>query len=1073
MKFILFKLFCLGWITLAYSQQSLVQQVSLNQEGSKIAFSLYGDIWTSDINGNDIKRLTVHEAYDGYPHWSADGNSIAFVSDRFDNDDIFLIPVNGGYPKRLTFHSANDILTDFTPNDEILFNTVRNNVQVEREPQIQTIEIKGGTPQDKIDALGFDAVLSPDGTRLAFVKGHCRIEREAYKGSANRDIWIYHFKNKTYSKITNFEGNDFHPQWADNQTIYYQTAQSGKYNVFKLEVDQNGKRLGKPEAVTDFMDRGIFNFDLSGNGKKAILSRGDEIWILDTDSKNKQKINLNISADYAVYPVERKTVNGDLENLAISPNGKYSAFVYRGEIFITENDKDKSRAINLTNSGYRDKMPVWLNDEVLIYVSDVDGNNELYALSSNDPKEKDVFKTLKHNNRKLTNTPEEESDPVISPDKTKLVFTRGNGKLILANISLTGQLSNETELLNGWSKPGDIAWSPDSNWIAYSADNLDFNEELFIQKASKGAEPINVSFHPKNDGNPVWSPDGSKLGFSSNRNNGDYDVWFIWLKKEDWEKTKEDWDEVPDEKEKEKEDNGKEDKTEKKEVAPVVIDLDNIHERKVQVTGFAGGEFLRAISKDGKKFYYNSANGTRGNVKIDSDLFEITWDGKDRKELTSGDKKPRDVVIDEKLTKLYFTSNGKLNLINLKDGKLESMPVSGTMEVNYLVESEQIFEEAWTAINNSFYDPDFHGQDWQKLKEIYKPMAMSATTRRDFMEMFNWMLGQINASHMGMYREEQRADLQKDLTGKLGITVKSLENGMVEIVKITDKMPAEKSQSELFVGDRITRVNGKEITKTMNFYEFLNHTANQKIYLEVEGNKGKREVVIRPASADRSEKYGDWVNERKKLTEKYSNGKLGYIHIQGMNWESFETFEQELAVAGEGKEGIVIDVRYNGGGWTTDYLMAVLNVKQHAYTIPRGAAENIKQDHQKFKDHYPYHERLPISSWTKPSVALCNQASYSNAEIFSHAYKSLGLGDLVGVPTFGAVISTGGRTLIDGSYVRIPFRGWFVKESGGNMEYTPAVPDILVEDLPDSKAKGEDPQLKKAVESLLVKNAKP
>ena len=186
-----------------------------------------------------------------------------------------------------------------------------------------------------------------------------------------------------------------------------------------------------------------------------------------------------------------------------------------------------------------------------------------------------------------------------------------------------------------------------------------------------------------------------------------------------------------------------------------------------------------------------------------------------------------------------------------------------------------------------------------------------------------------------------------------------------------------------------------------------------------------------------------------------------------MNWTSFERFERELMAAGTGKEGVVIDVRYNGGGWTTDYLMAVLNVKQHAYTIPRGAAKDLSTEHKQFKNYYPFSERLPLASWTKPSIALCNQNSYSNAEIFSHAYKELELGKLVGIPTFGAVISTGAQTLIDGSYVRVPFRGWFVKSSEKNMDFNPAMPDIVIENGPDEKAKGKDTQLKTAVDELL------
>jgi len=226
-------------------------------------------------------------------------------------------------------------------------------------------------------------------------------------------------------------------------------------------------------------------------------------------------------------------------------------------------------------------------------------------------------------------------------------------------------------------------------------------------------------------------------------------------------------------------------------------------------------------------------------------------------------------------------------------------------------------------------------------------------------------------------------------------------------------------------------------------------------------------VEIRPKAGLRRELYQEWVKSRRELTDQYSNGRLGYLHIQGMNMPSFERFERELTAAGYGKEGIVIDVRFNGGGWTTDYLMTILNVKQHAYTIPRGAVDNLQKEHLKFRQFYPFAERLPYFAWNKPSIALCNSASYSNAEIFSHAYQSLGIGTLVGEPTFGAVISTGGKRLMDGSFVRRPFRAWYVKATDKNMERVPAVPDIILENAPDSKAKGVDEQLQRGCEELL------
>ncbi|MEN8125513.1 MAG: S41 family peptidase [Bacteroidota bacterium] len=1055
------------------AQNPLINDPSLNNDGTKIAFNYQGDIWIANANGTNIKRLTVHEAYDAHPLWSVDGKSISFHSNRYGNNDIFTIPVEGGTPKRLTYLSSDDLITDYTENGEILFNTRRNFNQIEWEPEIQTVNVKGGTPYLKMKAFGYDATLSPDKKNITFVKGPCRIQREAYKGPANKDIWLYNIDRDNYLQLTNFDGNDFYPKWADDQTIYYQSAKSGKYNVYRMKISDKGVKIGKEEQITDFKDMGIFSFNISKNGKKIILVKGDQLFIVDTNTKVKSQVSLNLHSDYKFDPIVHKTYSGNIEDMAPSPDSKYSAFEIRGDIFITENNKDKSKSVNLTSTSSRDKMVTWLSNDALVFVSDRDGQNDLYLLKSADPNEKNLFKTLKREVERITNTIEDESSPIVAPNGKQVAFNRGRGQLIVANISSTGALSGEKILLDGWDTASGVSWSPDSKWLAYNFSDLDFNEEVYIQRADNTQQPINVSMHPKRDQNPVWSPDGSKLAFSSIRNNSDYDVWFVWLKLDDWQKTKEDWDEEDDSKSDDKEKDKKDDKEKDKEksVSPVIIDTDQIHKRQVQVTSYTGGEFVEGFSKDGKTIYYATGGGGRGDSKTESDLYEIKWDGKDKKALTTGDSKPRNITIDQNIKYIYYTAKGgKLNRLKLKDGKKESLPIKTSMDIDYTKEANQIFNEAWKAINDGFYDPDFHGQNWESLRDKYKPLAIKASTRTDFQNIFNWMLGQINASHMGLRGGESRSDLQKDKTGLLGLTLIPENSGKMKVEYITKNMPAGRKVSELKPGDIITAVNGTTLTKTTNFYSLLNNLSNEKIYLNITNPKGiKREVVIRPKSTNRSEKYEAWVDEKKRLTDVYSNGKLGYIHIQGMNWTSFEVFERELTAAGLGKDGIVIDVRFNGGGWTTDYLMAVLNVDQHAYTIPRGASKDLKKDHLKFKEHYPYSERLPLSSWTKPSVALCNESSYSNAEIFSHAYKNLGIGPLVGIQTFGAVISTGSQRLIDGSRVRMPFRGWYIKASETNMEFNGAIPDFIVKNNPDSKSKGDDKQLKKAVEQLLLK----
>jgi C-terminal processing protease CtpA/Prc len=722
-----------------------------------------------------------------------------------------------------------------------------------------------------------------------------------------------------------------------------------------------------------------------------------------------------------------------------------------------EADKDKTRAINASNHAYRDMDPVWLNDSALLFTSDrTDGNFDIYLLRSADTTERNPFKSLKHELLRVTDTREDEAGVTVSPDGKKIAYNRGRGTLVVADISAAGKLANEKILQqNGWASASGIAWSPDSKWLAYGMSDLYFNNEVFIQAADNSGKAVNVSMHPRTDRSRFWSADGSKLGFVSARNNLSDDIWFAWLRKEDWEREAADW--------QEKEPGAADAKGAKGAAKPMKIDLEDIHERLVQVTNFAGDESNINISKDGETFYYTANSSTaRG-----SDLYSIKWDGKELKEITKGGSNPGNVTLDREGKYLYFgRQGGTLARIDAKSGVQEPMPFSAKMRIDYTAEREQIFEEAWRTIRDGFYDPKHHGYDWGKLHDKYKARAVNASTSNDFRDMFNLMLGEINASHMALNAAD-RTETQREATGLLGAELMPTAEGML-VNKVIAQTPAAKVGANLQPGELITAVNGSPVKSDDNFYDLLSGISGEKTLLTVKGADGKmREVVLRPTNSLATPLYDEWVDARKKLVNEWSKGKLGYIHIRGMDMPSFEALERDLTAAGYGKDGLVIDVRYNGGGSTTDLLMTVLNYKQHAYTIPRGASADPEKDKLKFKEYYPTGERLVYAAWMKPSIALCNESSYSNAEIFSHAYKQLGIGKLVGQPTNGSVISTGARQLMDGSSVRLPGRGWFTKATDKNQELGPAVPDILVENEVDWIGKGTDQQLKVAVETLL------
>jgi len=1040
------------------SAQEIIRHPAISPDGSSIAYSWQGDIWHLGLNGDNAipNRLTIHEAYDGGPLFNDDGSAIAFTSGRFGNSDIFTMDLPNGSVKQVTYRSSGDLLTDWSGNT-LLFTSERDFNAVEWDAEVHSVPASGGTPVRASNAFAEFATQSPDGKWIAMVRGSCRIEREAYRGSANLDIWLMNTESGEYIQLTTFNGNDYMPRWADNSILRFISARSGRYNIHEMAIDENGMgTLG--EQITDEVEFGIRHFDVADDGS-MIYTSGARLVHVDAEgeSKNIQPVH---NGDFRFDPVVYESKSDGLSGFAVNPDGSESAMEIDGEIFVTGNDDEKSKTKNISEHAFRDRDAAWLNDSTLVFTSDRSGNYEIYMAVSADENKPSLVETLKKDVRQITDTEADEVGIIVSPDGSKISYVSGTD-WIIADISEADGIENR-EVWDDeyWSLPDDVAWSPDSKWIAYSQPDLYFNSEIFIRSADGETDPVNVSMHPKGDGSPVWSPDGKMLAFISERNNQNYDIWMAWLTDEDWDKTQEDREEGLYFDAESTEEESEEDEEEAD--VEVVIDLDNIHNRLAQLTSDSGNE--RSPEFDGKSehVYFVSSSLTDSG----SEIYKVKTDGSELSQVTSTGASPFGLKLAGGDHHLFYVSNGRLAMLNTSTDKAETVAFSASYKRDFEAEKRQMFDEAWGFLNRGFYDPDFHGQDFEALREQYEPLALATSTLTDFRYMFNLMLGQLNASHMGMYGGD-RDETQDMETGLLGAELMPLENG-VEVTHVIPDTPADRNQSKLYVGDVITYVNGVEITEGDNVYRHFEQTEDQEVLLNVRSADGdEREVVIRPAGSVGNELYEQWIAERRKLTEEYSDGRLGYIHIRGMNMPSFERFERELMASGYGKDGIVIDVRYNGGGWTTDYLMAVLNVDQHAYTIPRGAEKsNLEENKEKYREYYPYSERLPLSAWTKPSVALANESSYSNAEIFSHAYKSLGIGDLVGVETFGAVISTGGARLIDGSLVRMPFRGWYVKESDLNMDFSGAVPDHEVHNTPDYRT-GEDTQLRRAVDVLL------
>jgi len=587
---------------LLISQNTLIREPSISPDASQMAFSFHGDIWVYNFSNNQSKRITIHQAYESNPIWNAKGNQLAFTSNRRGSTNIFTTDVNGGIPTQLTYFPTTDTPSQWNSNGDILFNSNRMYKGPEWDPAMYSVNEKGETPQRLLAALGSQPTISPNGNFIAFVKGACRISREDYSGPAQRDVWIYNLKTKQYHQITTSNKNDHTPLWDANNNLYYVGAESGRYNIYKTAINANGTASRKAQRLTKLNRDGVWSYSVSNNGTIVYNS---EVNVYKLQNGSTQKLNLNIATDNRFELEETKTVSNGIGGLSVSPNGKLIALSINGEIFVKENNKDKTSTNNVSNHFFRDDNPFWIDDNTLGFLSDRDGQNELYKVVSMDEKV-DLSRSLKTKVTKLTKSKIDVFEPLLSPDRKKVSYRIGRGQLVIADV-IDGAISNIKSYSDTWAAAEGVSWSPDSKYIAYSQEDLNFDSEVYIQSVANPTIKMNVSMHPRSDVGPVWSPDGKKLSFVSNRA-GDrgginFDTWMVWLQKSDWEKSRTDF----------KEGDYYQPKTDpkaKKEKNEVVVTIDEerIFDRLGQVKSWAGNEFGAMFSADSESIYVSATD---------------------------------------------------------------------------------------------------------------------------------------------------------------------------------------------------------------------------------------------------------------------------------------------------------------------------------------------------------------------------------------------------------------------------------------------------------------------------------
>lgn len=680
--------------------------------------------------------------------------------------------------------------------------------------------------------------------------------------------------------------------------------------------------------------------------------------------------------------------------------------------------------------------------------------------------------------------------PTPSPDGKTLAFRRTRGDIMLLDL----ESRDLRTFVESWNPFGEWVWSPDSTHIAYVDSDVDYNYEIYIKPVDGSAAAVNITRHPNNEGSPRFSADGKILAFLSERDGDDMDVYMVYLDKnieglpsierkkyyedaaEAAKKRKpleapkpkkevateggdDDGETKADAKESEEKPEDAKDPAEERS-----WDLDDAWLRIRQITNYPGGESNLMITPAGDRFIF-SAEGGPGD---DPALFSIKWDGKDLTRLT-GRASVMGLTLDG--SKAVLVQQGRAGTVGVGSGaKTEFVDFSYTARIDLEARMSQMFLEAARELGTKFYHNTMKGLDWPALTDRYHALAKRARTGEEFAYVGQRLLGELNASHLGVRPAGER-NPNAQTVGRLGINATPEDDGY-RVTYVVPQGPGDAGEMSLREGDLITAINFEPIglREATIEHALRGHTGDECVVsvtraAEAEGAPQLQlDLLLTPISygSEVQLRYDAWRNRNARLVAEWSNGRLGYIHIRGMDQGSLDTFERDLYAAASGRAGLLIDVRNNGGGWTADRLLASIMVQPHAYTIARGDTSGNTSG-------YPQ-DRLFIQRYTQPITMLCNEKSFSNAEITSHAFKALKRGTLVGQQTYGGVISTGGFSLVDGTFVRLPFRGWYLMD-GTDMENNGAMPDIVVPQTPADEAEeqpwGHDRQLKTAVDELL------
>ena len=1054
-----------------------LRDVQISPDGTEIAFCYKGDIYKVPSNGGTATQLTTQASYECSPIWSPDSKQIAFASDRNGNFDLFIMSADGGAARRLTTHSASEIPSTFTTDGNyILFSaSIQDPANSALFPtsamtELYKVPVTGGRTEQVLGTPAEMVCFDKSGKTFLYQdrKGFEDEWRKHHTSSITRDVWLYDSENGKHTNLTAHAGEDRNPVFApDGQTVYFLSERDGStFNVYSFPISSPQSL----KTVTHFKTHPVRFLSMGSNGTLCYTYDG-EIYTQKQGDKP-QKVKIDIIRDDQNTIADLNFSNG-ATSATVSPDGKQVAFIVRGEVFVTSADYNTTKQI--THTPAREAGLTFSPDNrTLAYASERNGNWELY-MAKIARKEEANFPnaTAIEEEVLLPSDKTERTYPQFSPDGKELAFIEDRNRLMVLNLE-TKKVRQVTDGSTWFSTGGgfDYSWSPDGKWftLEFIGNRHDPYSDIGMVSA-QGGKIINLTNSGYTSGSPRWVLDGNAILFITERygmrahaswgslndvmlvfmNQDAYDKFR--LSKEDYELQKELEKEQKNTTETKKNDKKKGDNKEKSEekkeekVKDIVVELNNIEDRIVRLTPNSSDLGSAIITKDGETLYYLSA------FEGGYDLWKMNLRKKDTKLLHKMDAGWANMEMDKDGKNLFLLGSNTMQKMGTDSESLKPISYQAHVKMDLAAERDYMFNHVYKQEQKRFYNLNMHGIDWDAMTKAYRKFLPHIDNNYDFAELLSEYLGELNVSHTG---GRFRPQLKGDATATLGLLYDWNHNGKgLLISEVVEKGPFDHARSKVKAGNIIEKIDGQEITPESDYSVLLNGKARKKTLVTLYNPQTKErweEVVVPVSNGVMSDLlYARWVKQRAADVDKWSNGRLGYVHIESMGDDSFRSVYSDILGKYNNREGIVIDTRFNGGGRLHEDIEILFSGKKYFTQVVRGREACD----------------MPSRRWNKPSIMVQCEANYSNAHGTPWVYSHQKIGKLVGMPVPGTMTSVSWETLQDPTLVfGIPVIGYRLPD-GSYLENSQLEPDIKVANSPETVVKGEDTQLKAAVDELL------